>query len=129
MFELGLGTNADIAQAIKYYEKAALYDNSFAELKLAQIYFYGKGVDYDAEKAIHYLDRAINHGNEYAEEFKEHILKCPTVTQSVLYLFVRLADLLQEEAEIVIRKYNHVMVDRKVMAEILKKKQEQGMKF
>jgi TPR repeat protein len=129
MYELGLGTNHDMKCAIEYYEKAASHGNSYAELKLAKIYFDGKGVDYDKEKAMAYLERAIEHGNEYAVEFKAYILRQPSLAQSALYLFARLADMMQSDIENTIRKHNQGMVDRKVMIEILKKKQEQGMKF
>ncbi len=129
MYESALGTEKNMDKAIEYYEMAAADQNSFAEFSLAKIYIYGNGVGCDLEKGLEYLERAIEHGNEYAKDFKEKMFAQPSAAQSVFKLFYHLARMVQDHGNKAIDKHNQVIVDSKLMREIMERKRQQGMKF
>lgn len=66
MMELGLGTPRDPAKAIDLYEKAAQQKFVPAEIRLGEVYLYGKLVPPDAAKAKIYLENAADSGNARA---------------------------------------------------------------
>lgn len=57
----------DYPQAIKLFEMSANKGNSKSQLKLAEIYYFGKGVKKDCNIALKWLEKSANEGNYYAQ--------------------------------------------------------------
>lgn len=66
MYCYGLGTEQDYAQAFKWFEKAAVMGNKFAQFSLANLYYYGNGVEQSYEKAFDWYSRSAKQGQPYA---------------------------------------------------------------
>lgn len=66
LYQLGLyyAEKADLAKAIKYYQRAAELNNAEAALELYYIYGEGFGVEQDEDKALFFLKRAAESGNQ-----------------------------------------------------------------
>jgi raw score 8.61 len=66
LYQLGLyyAEKADLAKAIKYYQRAAELNNAEAALELYYIYGEGFGVEQDDDKALFYLKKAAESGNQ-----------------------------------------------------------------
>jgi len=69
MYERGLGVHKDVAQAIRWYEKAASKRHTPALRSLASIYFAGSGVPKDQKKAFQLLSQAARGGDLEAKTF------------------------------------------------------------
>ena len=65
LYQLGLyyAEKADLAKAIKYYQRAAELNNAEAALELYYIYGEGFGVEQDEDKALFFLKKAAESGN------------------------------------------------------------------
>lgn len=70
LYQLGLyyAEKADLAKAIKYYQRAAELNNAEAALELYYIYGEGFGVEQDEDKALFFLKKAAESGNQEAIE-------------------------------------------------------------
>ena len=70
LYQLGLyyAEKADLAKAIKYYQRAAELNNADALLELYYIYGEGVGVEQDDDKALFYLKKAAELGVQEAIE-------------------------------------------------------------
>lgn len=66
LYQLGLyyAEKADLAKAIKYYQRAAELNNAEAALELYYIYGEGFGVEQDENKALFFLKKAAESGNQ-----------------------------------------------------------------
>jgi len=66
LYLLGLyyAEKADLAKAIKYYQRAAELNNAEAALELYYIYGEGFGVEQDEDKALFFLKKAAESGNQ-----------------------------------------------------------------
>ena len=66
LYQLGLyyAEKADLAKAIKYYQRAAELNNTEAALELYYIYGEGFGVEQDEDKALFFLKKAAESGNQ-----------------------------------------------------------------
>ena len=66
LYQLGLyyAEKADLAKAIKYYQRAAELNNAEAALELYYIYGEGFGVEQDEDKALFFLKKAAESGNQ-----------------------------------------------------------------
>ena len=66
LYQLGLyyAEKADLAKAIKYYQRAADLNNAEAALELYYIYGEGFGVEQDEDKALFFLKKAAESGNQ-----------------------------------------------------------------
>jgi len=62
MFEIGLGTMPDLAQAQEWYRRAAADRYPPAMVLLASLYSHGQGVSQDREEAFRLLERAAGQG-------------------------------------------------------------------
>lgn len=63
LYEDGLGVNQDLAQALLYYETAAIGGSFKAQYRLGLLYFVGKTVPLDKIKAKHWLTKAAAEGD------------------------------------------------------------------
>ena len=63
----GRGVTRDLAEAAKWYRKAAEQENAAAQDGLGICFFRGKGVEYDAAEAVKWLRKAANQGKAEAE--------------------------------------------------------------
>ena len=70
LYQLGLyyAEKADLAKAIKYYQRAAELNNAEAALELYYIYGEGIGVEQDDDKALFFLKKVAELGNQEAIE-------------------------------------------------------------
>ena len=66
LYQLGLyyAEKADLAKAIKYYQRATELNNAEAALELYYIYGEGFGVEQDEDKALFFLKKAAESGNQ-----------------------------------------------------------------
>lgn len=66
LYQLGLyyAEKADLAKAIKYYQRAAELNNAEAALELYYIYGEGFGVEQDEDKALFFLKKVAESGNQ-----------------------------------------------------------------
>ena len=66
LYQLGLyyAEKANLAKAIKYYQRAAELNNAEAALELYYIYGEGFGVEQDEDKALFFLKKAAESGNQ-----------------------------------------------------------------
>lgn len=66
LYQLGLyyAEKADLAKAIKYYQRAAELNNAESALELYYIYGEGFGVEQDEDKALFFLKKAAESGNQ-----------------------------------------------------------------
>ena len=130
LYEKGYGIEPDLEQAEKYYLAAAEAENSNAEFALARLYF-KKG---DVENGVRYIELAITHENTYAEQWYKQYKNYQkrlraSARNATVYLFCKLAKMIQQDADAVIRVYNKSIVDTKTYKEILKKKLHQGYRL
>jgi TPR repeat protein len=58
MYSDGQGTETDIAEAVKWYEKAGEQNQADALYALARLYVFGLGVKLDASRAVELFGRA-----------------------------------------------------------------------
>lgn len=66
MYCYGLGTEQNHMEAFKWFEKAAVMGNKFAQFSLANMYYYGNGVEQSYEKAYEWYAQASEKGQPYA---------------------------------------------------------------
>ena len=67
MYELGEGTSQSFNNAIYYYKRAAVQENTNAMCKLGNFYAYGKGVEQNDSLAFLHYSRAANAGNPWGQ--------------------------------------------------------------
>jgi TPR repeat protein len=66
MYKNGLGVDKDVAQAARWYYKAAIQGDADAQFSLAVIYLSGSTVSPSKSEAIDWLTRAAAQGHRYA---------------------------------------------------------------
>ena len=57
----------DYGEAVKWYEKGAAKDDSYALYSLGVCYYYGHGVAIDKQKALYYFEKSANKGYALAQ--------------------------------------------------------------
>ena len=65
-YELGIGVDKDLAEAVKWYKKAAEKGNTDAMCSLGSSYRIGHGVDKDPAEAVKWYKKAAEKGNTHA---------------------------------------------------------------
>ena len=74
-FEEGrLGKTPDIQKAFEWYLKAAKQDLSYAQWKVAMMYFYGNGVAKDDTEHLHWIKSCANSRYDDDDKFRAKIL-------------------------------------------------------
>lgn len=68
-YESGIGTKADMVQAIRWYEKAAQQGNAEAQFWLGQMYFGGRKASKDYYAAFKWFKEAAEQGHAEAQLF------------------------------------------------------------
>ena len=68
-YYLGLGTDKDYPEAIKWFEPAALNGHADAMRNLGIMYMRGLGVEQDWSMAYAWLYHAVQNGHEHAEDY------------------------------------------------------------
>lgn len=68
LYQNGLGTNVDAAQAIRWYKKGASLGNSNCMMAIGWILYFGELVTKDAHKAREYFETARNASNKRADD-------------------------------------------------------------
>lgn len=66
LYNLGYGTEQNYAEAFKWFQKAAIADNGFAQYSLGGLYHYGNGTEQDYEKAFEWYKKSADKHNTYA---------------------------------------------------------------
>ena len=66
LYNLGYGTEQDYTEAFKWFQKAAIADNSYAQYSLGGLYHYGNGTEQDYEKAFEWYKKSADKHNAYA---------------------------------------------------------------
>lgn len=66
LYNLGYGTEQNYAEALKWFEKAALAENKYAQYSLGSLYYYGSGTEQSFENAFMWYKRSADKGNAYA---------------------------------------------------------------
>lgn len=66
LYHFGYGTEQNYAEALKWFQKAAAADNSYAQYSLGGLYFYGNGVAQDYGKAFEYYNLSADNDNVYS---------------------------------------------------------------
>jgi hypothetical protein len=66
MYRNGLGVDKDVAQAARWYYKAAVQGDADAQFSLAVIHLSGGTVSPGKSEAIDWLERAAAQGHRYA---------------------------------------------------------------
>ena len=61
----------DIAEAIRYFTKAAELGDAFAQYSIGFFYYDGQGVKQDRDKARYWLEKAAAQGHEHAKKLLE----------------------------------------------------------
>jgi len=69
MYELGKGTEKDMAQAFDWYQKAAAQGDIKAEYRIGVAYLKGKGVSKNSEEAYKHLKRSADKGYARAQYY------------------------------------------------------------
>ena len=95
-----------MGKAIKWYSKSEKQGNLKAQLALAELYYYGKGVDKDFRKSFELAMKSAKSGYANAQEFVAEIyLKGQAVLQDEVqaYAWLSLAVLNGSDAAIVAR--------------------------
>lgn len=67
MYQIGLGVQKDVKNAITYYKHAADQENLSAEYNLGLLYIEGKEIDADYQQGISWLRDAAFKGNSFAQ--------------------------------------------------------------
>ena len=67
MYYSGSGVTQDYAEAVKWYELAALQGNEFARYNLGFMYRHGTGVEHDDAKAVNWYLLVADQGNAFAQ--------------------------------------------------------------
>src|SRR5207249_1402680 len=70
----GVGVAQDMAEAVKWYRRAAEQGDVQAEVALAQACASGQGAPQDLAEAYVWLSQAMAHGNKDAEEERDNLL-------------------------------------------------------
>ena len=68
-YEMGYGTEPDMALAANWYRKAAEQDNASAQYSLGELYYRGEGVDRDPAEAVRWFRKAAAQGNRNAQSY------------------------------------------------------------
>jgi len=63
----GLGTEKNETEAFKWFERAAIAGNKYAQFSLGNMYFYGSGVEQNYDKAFSWYKASASQGQPYAQ--------------------------------------------------------------
>ena len=66
LYNLGYGTEQNHTEAFKWFQKAAIADNGFAQYSLGGLYHYGNGTEQDYEKVFEWYKKSADKHNAYA---------------------------------------------------------------
>ena len=130
MFQRGLGTDIDIARAVRFYLQAADQHNQWAEYQLGKLYLFGAdGIEPDREQAVEWLTRSAEDGNEYAEQMLRRMedYQNRLLADTVFGLFVNVGRMIEDDYDRTGRVIQS-RVDSKLRRAIRRKKMELGMK-
>jgi enhanced entry protein EnhC len=87
LYETGVGTKIDYAEAINYYQQASQKGNVNAKLALARMYQYGLGVAKNPEQAHTLYKEMSELGNAYAQyQLAMYYLESPSQREEGIHL-------------------------------------------
>ncbi len=66
LYNFGYGTERNFSEALKWFQKAAMSDNGYAQYSLGSLYYYGNGTVQNYEKAFEWFKKSADNGNIYA---------------------------------------------------------------
>ncbi|MGH8630962.1 MAG: tetratricopeptide repeat protein, partial [Burkholderiales bacterium] len=77
----GLGVRRDVAEAAKWYERAARQGNVVAQSNLGDLHAEGRGVRRDLVEAYVWLSLAAQQGHRWSEDRRKEIARAMTDDQ------------------------------------------------
>ncbi len=86
LYLLGLGVDANMDEAFKWYMRAALSNWADAQINVAMMYHYGRGVDINMIRAWAWQRHARSNGKEIAETYMSWMAGSLTLTPSQMQL-------------------------------------------
>lgn len=128
LYFLGEELPQDVQLGIRYMEQAIAKGNDTAMCFLGRAYLVGENVPKDIHKGLELLRAAANCGNEYAEKMIENFnANAAHATISMLH---KLSLILQSNTSALMAKKSVMpAVDKKELLAILRKKEEQGIRY
>ena len=66
LYNFGYGTERNFSEALKWFQKAATADNSYAQYSLGSLYYYGKGTEHNYKKAFGWFKKSADNDTVYA---------------------------------------------------------------
>lgn len=66
LYNLGYGTQQNYSEAFKWFQKATLAGNSYAQYSLGGLYYFGNGVEQDRSQAFAWYKKSADQHNAYA---------------------------------------------------------------
>jgi TPR repeat protein len=82
LYMLGLGTEVNMEEALKWYMRAALNNWADAQINVSLMYRYGRGVPSDLVRSWAWLRHARSNGKEIAEIYMSWMAGSLTLTPS-----------------------------------------------
>ncbi len=81
MYRFGEGRPVDLADAARWYRRAADLGAAIAQLNLGEMYMLGLGVPRDTARAHLWLTRAARHGRTWARDRRDELARRMTADQ------------------------------------------------
>lgn len=128
LYFLGEELPQDVQVGIWYMEQAIAKGNDTAMCFLGRAYLVGENVPKDIHKGLELLRAAANYGNEYAEKMIQNFNA--NAAHAAISILHKLSLILQNNTSAFMAK-KPVMsaVDKKELLAILRKKEEQGIRY
>ncbi len=128
LYFLGEELPQDVNRGIWYMEQAIAKGNDTAMCFLGRAYLVGENVPKDIHKGLELLRAAANCGNEYAEKMIENFNA--NAAHTAISILHKLSLILQNNTNnLMARKPVMPAVDKKELIAILRKKEEQGIRY
>ncbi len=128
LYFLGEELPQDVQLGIRYMEQAIAKGNDTAMCFLGRAYLVGENVPKDIQKGLELLRTAANCGNEYAEKMLENFRA--NAAHTAISILHKLSLILQSNTSALMAKRPAMpAVDKKELLAILRKKEEQGIRY
>lgn len=128
LYFLGEELPQDVQLGIRYMEQAIAKGNDTAMCFLGRAYLVGENVPKDIQKGLELLRIAANCGNEYAEKMLENFRA--NAAHTAISILHKLSLILQSNTSALMAKRPAMpAVDKKELLAILRKKEEQGIRY
>ncbi len=128
LYFLGEELPQDVQLGIRYMEQAIAKGNDTAMCFLGRAYLVGENVPKDIQKGLELLRTAANCGNEYAEKMLENFRA--NSAHTAISILHKLSLILQSNTSALMAKRPAMpAVDKKELLAILRKKEEQGIRY